>query len=179
MTRWWSLLLVACVCLASRIEAGPGLSAKPEEVGLSPERLGRIHEAVQRHIDARSVAGAVTLVARNGRIAHLEAHGLMDLESKQPMPKDGIFRLASMSKPITAVAVMMMLEEGKLRLSDPVSRFIPEFKGMKVAVPKGGVEPPRRPRADAADAARRRSRWIWSRPHARSPFAICSRTDRD
>jgi len=85
------------------------------------------------------VSGAVTLVARKGRLAHLEAHGLMDLESNKPMPKDGIFRLASMSKPITGAAVMMLVEEGKVRLNDPVSRFIPEFKNLnKVAVPKPG-----------------------------------------
>ena len=94
---------------------------------------------MQRHIEPRTVAGAVTLVARRGSIAHFEAHGLMDVEAKKPMPKDGIFRLASMSKPITAVAVMMMVEEGKVRLNDPVSRFIPEFKGAKVAVPKPGA----------------------------------------
>ena len=115
------------------------MTAKPEDVGLSSERLARIHEAVQRHIDAGSLSGAVTLVARHGKIAHLEAHGLMDLESKRAMPKDGVFRLASMSKPITAVAVMMMVEEGKVRLNDPVSRFIPEFKSMKVAVAKPGA----------------------------------------
>jgi CubicO group peptidase (beta-lactamase class C family) len=119
--------------------AGSVMTAKPEEVGLAPERLARIHDAVQRHVDAGSVSGAVTLVARHGRIAHLEAHGLMDLESRRPMPKDGVFRLASMSKPITAVAVMMMVEEGKVRLNDPVSRFIPEFKPMKVAVAKAGA----------------------------------------
>jgi CubicO group peptidase (beta-lactamase class C family) len=107
---------------------------KPEEVGLSSERLQRIHEAVQRHIDAKDVSGSVTLVARKGRVAHLEAHGLMDIESKKPMPKDGIFRLASMSKPITGAAVMMLVEEGKVRLNDPVSRFIPEFRNMKVGV---------------------------------------------
>jgi CubicO group peptidase (beta-lactamase class C family) len=148
----WSLLsYVACMVM---LWAWSGLSlqgaesvttAKPEDVGLSPERLTRIHEAVQRHIDAGSVSGAVTLVARHGRIAHLEAHGLMDIESKRPMPKDGVFRLASMSKPITAVALMMMVEEGKVRLSDPVSRFIPEFKSMKVAVARpnarGGAAP--------------------------------------
>jgi len=112
---------------------------KPEEVGLSSERLHRIHDAVQRHIDAKDVSGAVTLVARKGRIAHFEAHGLMDVESNKPMPKDGIFRLASMSKPITGAAVMMLVEEGKVRLNDPVSRFIPEFKNLnKVAVPKPG-----------------------------------------
>lgn len=117
-------------------------TGKPEEVGFSSERLGRITEAVQRHIDAGSVSGAVTLVARRGTIVHFEAHGLMDLESKKPMPKDGIFRLASMSKPITAIAVMMLVEEGKVRLNDPVSRFIPEFKSMKVAVAKPGAPPP-------------------------------------
>ena len=105
-------------------------TTKPEEVGFSSERLKRVHDAVQRHIDAKELSGVVTLVARKGRIAHFEAQGLMDLESKKPMPKDGIFRLASMSKPITGVAVLMMLEEGKLRLTDPVSRFIPEFKNL-------------------------------------------------
>ena len=76
----------------------------------------------------------MTLVARRGRVAHFEAQGLMDLESKTPMRKDAIFRIASMSKPVTGVAILMLMEEGKLRLTDPVSRFIPEFKNMKVAM---------------------------------------------
>jgi CubicO group peptidase (beta-lactamase class C family) len=109
-------------------------SGKPEDVGMSSERLARIHEAMMRHVDAGEISGAVTVVARRGRVVHFEAHGLMDIESKRPMEKDAIFRIASMSKPITGVAVMMMLEEGKLRLSDPVSKFLPEFKGAKVAV---------------------------------------------
>ena len=136
------LACVVSVCAFAGLPlqgAGSVMTAKPEDVGLSSERLARIHEAVQRHIDAGSVSGAVTLVARHGKIAHLEAHGLMDVESKRAMPKDGVFRLASMSKPITAVAVMMMVEEGKVRLNDPVSRFIPEFKSMKVAVAKPGA----------------------------------------
>ena len=145
MARWIAVTLLLCAGVVLPLQAGPTLTAKPEEVGLSSERLMRVREAVQRHLDAKALSGAVTLVARNGRIAHLEAHGLIDVEAKRPMPKDGIFRLASMSKPITAVAVMMLLEEGKVRLNDPVSRFIPEFKGMKVAVPKGGVEPPAAP----------------------------------
>ncbi len=103
---------------------------------MSTERLQRIHRVIQLHIDAGEISGAVTLVARHGRIVHFEAHGLMDLESKKPMTKDAIFRLASMSKPVTAVAVMMLVEEGRIRLSDPVSRFIPEFKEMKVAMPR-------------------------------------------
>ena len=138
---------LVCACAGLSLQgAGLVTTARPEDVGLSSERLDRIHDAVQRHIDAGSISGAVTLVARHGKIAHLEAHGLMDIESKRAMPKDGVFRLASMSKPITAVAVMMMIEEGKVRLSDPVSRFIPEFKSMKVAVAKpnargGGAAP--------------------------------------
>jgi CubicO group peptidase (beta-lactamase class C family) len=117
-------------------------TTKPEDVGLSSERLARIHDAIQRHIDAKNVPGAVTLVARKGRIAHFEAHGLLDLESKRPAVKEGIYRLASMSKPITGVAVMMLVEEGKIRLSDPVSRFIPEFKSLnKVATAKPVLQP--------------------------------------
>jgi CubicO group peptidase (beta-lactamase class C family) len=74
------------------------------------------------------------LVARKGRIAHLEAHGVMDTESKKPMSRDAVFRIASMTKPVAGVAIMMMLEEGKLRLTDPVSKYIPQFKDLKVAV---------------------------------------------
>src|SRR5881296_3585747 len=112
--------------------------AKPEEVGFSADRLQRIHQMLQRRIDAGDISGAVTLVARNGRVAHFETHGLMDIETKKPMAKDAIFRLASMTKPITGVAIMMMIEEGKVRLTDPVSKFIPEFKDMKVAVARQG-----------------------------------------
>jgi CubicO group peptidase (beta-lactamase class C family) len=105
-------------------------TAKPEQTGFSSERLARIHEVVQRHIDAHDISGAVTLVARNGKVAHFEAHGLADIESKKPMSKDSLFWIMSMTKPVVGTAVLMMMEEGKLRLTDPVS----EFKGMKVAV---------------------------------------------
>jgi CubicO group peptidase (beta-lactamase class C family) len=145
-----SVFLVAAAVLTMPLQAGTIVAGKPEDLGFSSERLARVHEAVQRHLDAKALAGAVTMVVRNGRIAHLEAHGLIDIEANRPMPKDGIFRLASTTKPVTAVAVMMMLEEGKLRLTDPVSRFIPEFKAMKVAVPKPGFE------AAAATAGRGR-----------------------
>jgi len=116
---------------------------KAEDVGLSTERLKRIGEAVERHVAAGNVAGAVTLVARRGKIAHFEAHGVMDVDTKKPMAKDNLFRLASMSKPITGVAVMMLVEEGKIRLNDPVSRFIPEFAHLnKVAVARAGAAAP-------------------------------------
>jgi CubicO group peptidase (beta-lactamase class C family) len=122
---------------------------KPEDIGLSSARLQRIHEAVQRHIDAHDISGAVTVVARKGRLAHLEAHGLMDTDTKKGMSKDTLFWIASMTKPITGTAVLMLLEEGKIRLTDPVSKFIPEFRGMKVAVmqerPAGPAAPPSGP----------------------------------
>jgi CubicO group peptidase (beta-lactamase class C family) len=123
------LTVIALPLAAASIQA-----SKPEDVGLSSERLQRIHQTIQRHIDGHEITGAVTLVARKGRIAHFEAHGLIDQESQKAMAKDGLFWIASMSKPITGVAILMLLEEGKVRLNDPVSRFLPEFKGMKVAV---------------------------------------------
>jgi CubicO group peptidase (beta-lactamase class C family) len=123
--------------LAATLTAADLPTAKPEDVGMSSERMHRIHDAIQRHIDAGEISGAVTLVVRRGRLVHLEAHGLMDIESKRPMEKDAIFRIASMSKPVTGVAVMMMLEEGKLHLNDPVSKYLPEFKNAKVAIARG------------------------------------------
>ena len=130
------VLAVGLPLVAGSIPAG-----KAEDVGLSTERLKRIGEAVERQIAAGNVAGAVTLVARRGKIAHFEAHGVMDVETKKPMARDNLFRLASMSKPITGVAVMMLVEEGKIRLNDPVSRFIPEFANLnKVAVPRPAAQ---------------------------------------
>jgi CubicO group peptidase (beta-lactamase class C family) len=136
------LPIVLVVAAAFPLIAGSVPAAKPEDVGMSSERLKRIGEAVQRHITAGNVAGAVTLVARRGKIAHFEAQGVMDVDTKKPMAKDNLFRLASMSKPITGVAIMMLVEEGKVRLNDPVSRFIPEFAAMKVAIPRPGAQAP-------------------------------------
>jgi len=130
-----SLCLVFVVAaLVMRVDASTP-TARPEEVGLSADRLKRVTELMQRLIDAKTFSGAVTLVARNGRIAHFEAQGLMDVESKKPMQKDAIFRIMSMTKPVVAVAAMMLVEEGKLRLTDPVGRFIPELQNLKVTVP--------------------------------------------
>jgi CubicO group peptidase (beta-lactamase class C family) len=122
--------------------------AKPEEVGLSSDRLPRIQAAIQRHIDAGDISGAVTLVGRKGHLAYLEAQGLMDIATKKPMSTDTIFHLASMTKPIAGVAVLMLMEEGKLRLNDPVSKFIPELKTLTVAVP---MEPGPGPAAAGAE----------------------------
>ena len=137
-TRFFILAMLCGAVLGLPLTAAAP-TARPEEVGLSSERLKRVSELLQRHVDARSLSGAVTLVARNGRVAHLEAHGLMDLAGKKAMQKDAIFRIMSMTKPIVGVAVLMMMEEGKVRLNDPVSRFIPEYKELKVAVAQPGA----------------------------------------
>ncbi len=146
--------------LALRPAAEPA-TAKPEDVGLSSERLGRITEMMKRHIAAGEISGGVTLVARHGRIAHLEATGVTDIESKKPMTKDAVFRIASMTKPVTGVAIMMMMEEGKVRITDPVSKYIPSFKDLKVAVPlprqgppPGADEPPAPPKFYTVPAER-------------------------
>jgi CubicO group peptidase (beta-lactamase class C family) len=131
--RFVTLVVLLGAMLAWPIAAATP-TARPEEVGLAADRLHRIDELIQRHIDAGTFSGAVTLVARQGRIAHFEAQGLMDLESRKPMQKDAIFRIMSMTKPIVGASIMMMIEEGKLRLTDPVSKFIPELKDLKVAV---------------------------------------------
>lgn len=149
--------LLAFLLTAAVVPAG-----KPEDVGLSSARLLRINDVVQRYIDAQEVSGAVTVVARKGRVAHFEAQGFMDAESKKPMQKDAIFRIASMSKPITGVAILMLVEQGKVRLADPVSRFIPEFKDTKVAVAREGSRgpapaagpPPREPEIYLVPASR-------------------------
>src|SRR5215470_739355 len=109
-TRSNAGLLVTLTLLALPLAAASIQGTKPEDVGLSSDRLQRIHEVMERHIQAGDIAGGVTLVARKRRLAHLEAHGVMDLESRKPMPKDGIFRIASMSKPITGTAILMLME---------------------------------------------------------------------
>jgi CubicO group peptidase (beta-lactamase class C family) len=127
-------LIVLCVGVLTGSLVAATSSARPEEVGLSSDRLKRVGELMQREIAAKKFAGAVTLVARNGRIAHFETHGLMDLESKKPMQKDAIFRIMSMTKPVVGVAIMTLVEDGKVRLTDPVSKFIPELQGLSAIV---------------------------------------------
>ena len=110
-------------------------TASPEAVGLSSERLERIGNAIQKSVDDDRIAGGVILVARNGKVAYFKAVGMADREGKKPMRTDCIFRICSMSKPITSVAVMMLYEEGRFTLNEPVSDFIPEFKDVKVLEP--------------------------------------------
>jgi len=136
-------LLVAVAC-AESLEV-----VAPEEVGLASERLARIDAVIEDHIARREIAGAVALVARRGSIAHLKAYGMRDVEAGRPMRTDTLFRIASMTKPVTSVAVMLLYEEGKLLLSDPVSLYLPEFADMKVLPPEDSAGaaplPARRP----------------------------------
>lgn len=134
------------ILLQTAPACGEGLPrAKPEDVGLSTERLARIHAAMQRYVDRGEVAGVVTLVARRGRVVHLDSVGCRDAEAKAAMTDDTIFRIASMTKPVTSVALMMLFEEGHFLLSDPVSKWLPEFadpKVVQVAPPGERVETP-------------------------------------
>lgn len=100
-------------------------TAKPEQVGLSADKLKAVDEAVAQHIEAKDISGAVVLIARNGKVAYRRAQGTFD--GATPVREDTIFWVASMTKPIVATAVLQMMEAGKLKLADPVSRFIPEF----------------------------------------------------
>jgi CubicO group peptidase (beta-lactamase class C family) len=109
-------------------------AAKPESVGLSADRLERIATAVEHDIDDKRIAGAVTLVVRHGKVAWFKAQGMSDREAAKAMPADAMFRICSMTKPITSVAVMMLYEEGKFLLDDPVSKYLPEFKNPRVLV---------------------------------------------
>jgi hypothetical protein len=124
---------------------------KPEDVGLSSQRLQRIRDTLQADVDKGAVPGAVMLIARRGQIASLEALGYRDREDGAVMRPDTIFRIASMTKPVTSVAAMMLAEEGKLLIADPVSRYIPAFANLKVATNSDdataktlAVEPPQR-----------------------------------
>ena len=105
---------------------------RPEDVGLSSTKLERINLLIQRHVDNGELPGAVTLIGRHGKIAHFEAFGYADVETKQRMPRNGIFRIASMAKIFTTVAVMILYEEGHFSLNDPVSSYIPELTDMEV-----------------------------------------------
>ena len=121
--------------VASRAATATSPTAAPEEVGLSSERLERIASAIQKSMDDGRIAGGVSLVARHGKIAYFKAVGNADRDAKKPMRTDSIFRICSMSKPLTSVAVMMLYEEGRFTLNEPVSDFLPEFKNMKVLDP--------------------------------------------
>jgi CubicO group peptidase (beta-lactamase class C family) len=130
------------LCFVSVLAAAePGLPvAKPAEVGMNAEQLGRIPDELKKFVDDGAISGAVALVAKDGKIVHLEAVGLADVEGKLPMKKDALFAIASMTKPITATALMILVDEGKVALDDPVAKYIPAFKDTAL---KSGEKPKR------------------------------------
>ena len=107
---------------------------KPEDVGMSTERLSRIHPHFQSYLEEEKIAGIQTLVARKGKVVHFESNGYADMESKKMMDENAIFRIYSMTKPIVSVGLMMLFEEGKFQLDDPVSKFIPSFANLRAVV---------------------------------------------
>jgi CubicO group peptidase (beta-lactamase class C family) len=143
------IILVTLLFLTPALTAQKMATTTPASAGMSAERLDRLHRGMQAFVDRRDVSGIITLLARDGKVVDVNAVGLQDVASNRPMKTDTIFRIASMSKPITSVAVMMLLEEGRLQLTDPISRYIPAFKDMKVVTRnEAGVEtmvPARRP----------------------------------
>jgi CubicO group peptidase (beta-lactamase class C family) len=112
--------------------------AKPEELGFSPERLQRLTDVFQAYANDKKMSGSVVLVARHGQVAYFNAFGKRDIEANATMQKDAIFRIASQTKALISVGIMILQEEGKLLIADPVSKYIPEFAETTVAEPKAG-----------------------------------------
>ena len=119
--------------------------ANPEALGFSPERLTRINHLMERYVEGGTLAGIETCVVRRGQLAHRETFGYQNLETETPLSQNSIFRIYSMTKPISAVALMMLYEEARFNLTDPVSKFIPAFKDVKVWGVGGVLEEPVRP----------------------------------
>jgi CubicO group peptidase (beta-lactamase class C family) len=135
MKRTVALATLVGIVLYTAIARAQGLpTAKPEEVGLSSERLQRVSSALRSEIEAGKIPGAVALVARRGRVVYFESLGLRDKASGDPMSRDAIFRLYSMTKPLTSVAAMMLMEEGRFLLTEPISKFLPQLAKREVSV---------------------------------------------
>jgi CubicO group peptidase (beta-lactamase class C family) len=130
------LLALLFWCWAFTSSAQPLPATTPQKVGLAPERLTRIGRVIEEDIGKGTIPGAVVLVARRGKVAYFESFGFLDRTKGVRMPKDAIFRIYSMTKPFTSAAALMLMEEGRLQLTDPVSKWVPEIKSMRVAVPK-------------------------------------------
>ncbi len=129
-------LLLAFVATPARANGPPLPIADPASVGLAPDRLARIAEVLKSEVDKGRIPGAVVAIARRGKLAYLETVGFRDKAANAPMPRDAIFSMASMTKPMTSVAIMMLYEEGKLFLADPVGKYLPQLADFKVATVK-------------------------------------------
>src|SRR5688500_18419094 len=143
MTSMLVRSIAALVALGIALPAGAqGIpkAQSPEEVGFVSNRLKRLSDRLEEGVEKNEIPGAVVLIARNGKIAMFDACGFRDREAKAPMKTDALFRIASMTKPLTSVAAMILVEEGKLTLADPVSKHIPAFADTKVAVQKKNAD---------------------------------------
>ena len=129
-----SILLSSLVFCAVTVMAQVLLPGKPSDNGMSAERLARIDQLIGDHVSKKQIPGAVVFIARNGKVVLYKAYGYSDVEKQTVLKKDDIFRIASQSKAITSLAVMMLFEEGKFLLDEPISKYIPEFKNQKVLV---------------------------------------------
>ena len=147
MKNWTGGVLALFCIIVAPTHAADLERGKAQSVGMSEARLERLDAAMQAYVDDRKLAGIVTLVARRGKIVQFQAYGDADVESDLPMRKDSIFRIYSMTKPVTSVAVMMLHEEGRFLLSDPISKYIPELADPQVWVSGEGDEMVTRPAA--------------------------------
>jgi CubicO group peptidase (beta-lactamase class C family) len=125
---------------ATGVPSGGERASSPESVGLSSERLQRLTQRMQEGVAKGEYPGAVLVIGRQGKIAYSQTFGVLNPETKTPMREDGIFRIASMTKPMASLAVMMLSEEGKLSIVDPVDKYLPELKNMQVGVVKPGAD---------------------------------------
>jgi CubicO group peptidase (beta-lactamase class C family) len=139
LNRTIAALLALGIALPAAAQGIPKAQS-PEEVGFVSSRLKRLGDRIEEGVKNNELPGAVVLIARNGKIALFDAYGFRDKEAKAPMKTDTIFRIASMTKPIVSVAAMILVEEGRLTLADPVSKYIPAFADTKVAVPKKNAD---------------------------------------
>ncbi len=130
--------LLACSLLTLSLLAGPAIVADPSQTGLDAEALARIPSRMKEFVDQGTVAGVVTLVARHGKVAALDAVGYTDIETKQELRTDAIFQLHSMTKPVVSIGIMMLMEQGKLAITDAVQKHLPEFRGMWVIAERTG-----------------------------------------
>jgi len=137
-----ALLTAALLCSSTQSIARDLPTAKPESVGMSGERLQRMNRAIHAYVDAGRAPGVVTVIARHGKVVHVDAYGKADLESGRPSRTDDVFRMYSMTKPITSVALLMLYEEGRFQLTDPLAKYYPDVANMKVfagTTPQGGL----------------------------------------
>jgi CubicO group peptidase (beta-lactamase class C family) len=134
-----AFIYVVAVAAASAAWAQSLAPAKPEEVGLSSQRLERVGQFFNQEVDQGRIPGVVIAVARKGRLAYYEAYGFRDKPGEAQMPKDAVFRIYSMTKPLVSVAAMILVEEGRLQLTDPVAKYLPAFANLQVSTPKADV----------------------------------------